>query len=182
MQNNNLIEKAAQISVSAHKEQRRKTDGSPYAVHPIMVAFLLDRHGFSDDVIAAALVHDVLEDTDFPREEIINILGQDILEIVDKVSEDKSLEWKARKEKYIETVKQSNEKVKAVSIGDKIHNAKSLIAFHKEHGAETWDKFNKPKDLKLWFEKEMLKAFKETWDHPLIAEYEKLVNEMESLD
>nr|HPM28652.1 HD domain-containing protein [Candidatus Portnoybacteria bacterium] len=59
-----LIEKAIRIIVTAHANQKRKNDGSPYVVHPLMVAIKLMKYNFSDEVIAAALVHDVLEDTD----------------------------------------------------------------------------------------------------------------------
>jgi (p)ppGpp synthase/HD superfamily hydrolase len=178
---NNLIEKATKIAVIAHKKQVRKTDNSPYVVHPISVAFKLMQNGFSSKVVAAALVHDVLEDTDFPLEKLREELGNDVLTIVEGVSEDKNLPWKERKQKYIESVRNGSEDIKAVSISDKIHNAKSILDFYQNHGVETWSKFSRGKNDKMWFENEMLKTFQETWDHPLIEEYKKLVDEMNSL-
>jgi guanosine-3',5'-bis(diphosphate) 3'-pyrophosphohydrolase len=61
----NLVEKALRIAVLYHKDQKRKVDNLPYIVHPVMVALKLAKYGFDDVVIAAALVHDILEDTDF---------------------------------------------------------------------------------------------------------------------
>lgn len=66
----NKIEKALRIAVEAHKDQTRKGDGSPYIVHPLMVAFKLQKYNFPDAVIVAALTHDVLEDTDYPEEKL----------------------------------------------------------------------------------------------------------------
>ncbi len=179
---NNLIEKAVKIAVIAHKKQVRKTDNSPYVVHPISVAFKLMQNKFSDKIVAAALVHDVLEDTDFSVEKLEKELGKDVLSIVEGVSEKKGLSWEERKKEYIKSVRNGSEDIKAVSIADKIHNAKSLIAFHKKYGAKTWDKFSRKKEVKLWFENEMLKMFQEAWDHPLIKEYEILVKKMNKLD
>lgn len=180
--NPSLIEKAAGIMVAAHANQERKTDGSPYIIHPMMVALKLAKLGFSDSVIAAALVHDVLEDTDFSKDQLREELGEEVFAIVKTVTEDNSLEWEERKQKYKEAVKNASEAVKAVSIGDKIHNLECLITGHAEMGSQIWDKFNRGKEKKLWFEKEMLKMFKETWPHPLVDEYEKLLEEAEKLD
>ena len=95
---NNLVEKALCIAIIAHRDQKRKNDGSPYAMHPLMVALKLARHEFSDTVIAAALVHDVLEDTNFSKDEMQRQLGDEVLVIVTALSENKSLSWKERKE------------------------------------------------------------------------------------
>ncbi len=177
-----LIEKAIRIAVVAHKEQIRKTDSSPYVAHPLMVAFKLMKHNFSDEVIAAAITHDVLEDTEFPEEKLKEELGDEVLAIIKGVSEDTDLEWEKRKEKYIESVKNGGEEIWAVSIADKIHNAESLIDFHGEHGPDTWGKFSRPKDQKLWFEEEMLKMLQESWQHPLVDEYKVLVDRLKALD
>lgn len=182
--NNNLslIEKALQIALEAHKNQKRKTDNTPYIIHPIMCAFKLKDYEFSEEVIAAALVHDVFEDSDFPEKDLRNDLGEEVFKIVKALSEDKSLEWEERKKLYIEKIKNALQEVKAVSVVDKIHNAESLILAHEKQGKDVWSKFNRGKDEKLWFEKEVLKALKETWHHPLILEYESLVEKMKKLE
>lgn len=177
-----LIEKALRVAVSAHKEQVRKTDGSPYVVHPIMVARYVEQHGFAPHVVAAALVHDVLEDTTVSEDELRNELGDTVVNIVTAVSEDKKLQWMDRKKKYIADVTAAHEEVWAVSIADKIHNAESLISFHKKHGADTWKNFNKGKEEKVWFERTLYENLKKVWNHPLLTEYKKLVKTLETLD
>jgi (p)ppGpp synthase/HD superfamily hydrolase len=173
-----LIEKAARIAVIAHADQKRKSDGFPYIIHPFMVAMKLMKYGFDDTTIAAALIHDVLEDTNLSQEEIKEELGGDVLEITKTVTEDKSLKWEDRKQKYAQAVKNGSSAAKAVSIADKIHNAENLIFTYSQIGSEIWGKFNRGRDAKIKNEEEMLKTFKESWSHPLIEEYEKLVEQM----
>lgn len=177
-----LIEKAARIAVIAHKEQKRKTDDLPYIVHPCMVALKLAKYNFSDTTVAAALVHDVLEDTNVSADELGEALGSEIVEIVSTLSEDKSLPWEERKKKYVEAVRRGSDEVKAISAADKIHNLESVLAAYEEQGEEVWKKFNRGKEKKLWFENEMLRMFKETWTHPLVDEYEALVEKMKRLE
>jgi (p)ppGpp synthase/HD superfamily hydrolase len=175
-------EQAVQIALQAHATQVRKSDNSPYVVHPIMVAHILAQHGFSDTVCAAALVHDVLEDTEMTRDELVRALGEEVVQVVDAVSEDASLQWEERKAAYAKKVGESSEGAKAVSIGDKIHNLQSLLDTHKEQGPSLWSKFNRGKDQKLWFEELMLQTFRDTWQHPLVDEYAELVEKMRTLE
>ncbi|MFA6467168.1 MAG: HD domain-containing protein [Patescibacteria group bacterium] len=177
-----IITKAHRLMLKAHGQQKRKTDGSPYVIHPLMVAKKLARLDFSDAVIAAAMVHDVLEDTEVDEKILRQELGDEVVNIILPLSEDKSLEWEERKKRYIEDVKNASVETKAVSIADKIHNLESLIAGHKNMGPVIWTKFNRGREQKINFEKAMLQAFKDSWDHPMIAEYDKLLREVEKLD
>ena len=177
-----LIEKAYRLMLSAHGQQTRKTDDSPYVVHPLMVAKKLARLGFSDAVIAAAMVHDVLEDTEVDEKTLRQELGDKVVDIILPLSENKSLEWQERKKIYIEKVKNASVETKAVAIADKIHNLESLLAGHKDMGPVIWTKFNRGREQKINFEKEMLQVFQKSWDNPMVAEYEKLLKEVEKLD
>jgi (p)ppGpp synthase/HD superfamily hydrolase len=177
----NIIEKAVRISVMAHKNQIRKVDNLPYIIHPFMVALKLASYNFPEIVIAAALTHDVLEDTDFGEDRLRNELGDEVLEIVKAVTNDHSLPWEEKKKKYLETVRKGSEDVKAVAVADKIHNLESLLLAYKEYGPRVWKKFNASKEQKLWFENEVLRMLKETWQHPLIDEYEKLLVQIKHL-
>lgn len=176
-----VIERAIAIAVDAHKAQVRKTDASPYIVHPFMVALMLTKNGFSDEIVAVGLVHDVLEDSTIPLEQLREELGEEIVEIVRAVTEDTSLPWEERKQKYVEAVRTADIGAKAVSLCDKIHNLECLIAGHEIQGPAIWQKFNRGKEMKLWFEESMLKMFKETWQHPLIDRYESLVEKVKAL-
>jgi (p)ppGpp synthase/HD superfamily hydrolase len=177
-----LIKKAADIAAVAHKGQERKQGRVPYIAHPAAVAIILARHGFSEEVIAAALVHDVLEDTDFPESELRAAMGEEVMAIIGAVTNDDSLSWEEKKQKYIESVRAGSEEVKAVATADKIHNMQDLLETYEKEGPAVWEYFNQGKEKKVWFEEAMLAMLKETWNHPLVAEYEKLVERMRSLD
>jgi len=177
----NIIEKAVRISVVAHKDQTRKGDDLPYIIHPFMVAIKLAKNNFPDTVIAAALTHDVLEDTEYPEDKLKNELGAEVLEIVKSVTNDDSLPWEEKKKKYVETVRAGSDGAKAVAVADKIHNLESLLLAYSKQGPELWKKFNRGKVQKLWFENEVLKMLKETWQHPLVEEYEKLLEQEREL-
>jgi len=176
-----LVEKAVRVSVAAHGGQTRKGDNLPYIIHPFMVALKLAKYNFSDAVIAAALTHDVLEDTDFGEEKLKQELGSEVLEIVKAVTNDDSLPWEEKKKKYVETVRSGSEGAKAVAVADKIHNLESLMIAYAEQGPELWKKFNRGKEQKLWFENEVLKMLKQAWKHPLIDEYEGLLEQEKKL-
>jgi (p)ppGpp synthase/HD superfamily hydrolase len=176
--NMSLIERALKVAVVAHAGQVRKSDGSPYIVHPVMVARMLDRAGFSEEVVAAALVHDVLEDTDVTEAELRAALGDAVVDIVFGVSEQTELPWEERKQKYIERVASSGEAVMAVSVADKIHNAESLLDAAASMGSRVWEVFNRGKEKKLWFEESLYAALVPKFQHPILAQYRTLIDAM----
>jgi (p)ppGpp synthase/HD superfamily hydrolase len=174
-----LVERAARLAARAHRLQERKADGSPYIVHPFMVAMALTRHGFPQPVIAAALVHDVLEDTDVPARELEARLGREVLDLVQAVTNEELPDWHEKKRRYIARVAGAPEGARAVAAADKIHNLQSLLAAWREQGPEVYRKFNKGMEDKLWFEREMLAMLRRTWSHPLVEEYGELLRTFE---
>lgn len=176
-----LLEKAARIAAVAHKDQLRKEGPYPYIEHPVLIALELEKHGFGDEVVAAALVHDVLEDTDYPEADMRAALGEEVMAIVDSVTNDDSLSWEGKKKKYIETVRAGSVGAKAVATADKIANARSLLTAYATQGSEIWKHFNAGREKKLWFENAMLAMLQETWQHPLVDEYAALVAQMNAL-
>ncbi len=178
----NLTEKALRLAARAHEGQMRKEGGLPYIIHPVMVAFMLERSGFDEQTVAAALVHDVLEDTQTSAEELERELGSGVRSMVEALTYDKTLPWKEQRLHYIESVRASGGEVKAICTADKIHNAQSLIASHEKEGKDVWTHFTRGKEDKLWFEEEVLKMLQESWDHALIGEYAVLIAQMRELE
>lgn len=169
------------VAVRAHAGQTRKESDLPYISHPCMVALILARHGFEDAVIAAGLTHDVLEDTEVGEEELRSAIGEEAFAIVTEVTNDDTLGWTEKKQKYIDTVRTAEMGAKAVATADKIHNAQSLLMAYEEQGPALWAHFNAGREKKLWFETEMLRMLEETWTHPLVDEYAELVRKMAAL-
>lgn len=176
-----LLEKAFRMALEGHASQKRKGEETPYITHPVGVALILARYGFEEEVIAAGLAHDLVEDTTYTEEDLREELGDTVTDIVMSVTNSATLPWKDKKKAYIESVKEGSVGAKAVSVADKVHNAESLIARYRDMGTRLWSDFNASREDKLWFEEAMLSMLKETWSHPLVDEYEVLVTEMRTL-
>lgn len=177
-----IIEKAIALALRAHEGQMRKEAPTPYIVHPVRVAILLARYGFSDEVVAAGLVHDVVEDTSLSLKDIGNELGENIATLVAPVTHDNTLPWDEKKKTYIEAVRHANDDVKAISTTDKIANAESLISAHARDGSAVWKYFNVGREKKIWFEEAMLTMLKESWQCPMVDEYARMVVRLKALD
>ena len=176
-----LTERALIIAAQAHAGQMRKHSDVPYIEHPVMVAFKLHAYGFDETVIAAALVHDVLEDTVVTDAELCAVVGDEVMQIVRVVSFDPTLSWEERRIKYVDTLRTASVSAKAVSVADKIHNAESLLATATIQGPAVWALFNRGREQKLWFEELVLTMLRETWEHPLIDEYAQLIEQMKAI-
>lgn len=167
-----------------HVGQKRKGDGKPYIVHTLEVAHMLWKNKFSSEIIAAGYCHDLLEDTKCQEHEIEDACGQEVLRIVKAVSNDEELsdtsDWEKKKSKYVESVRAGGEKAIMVSVADKVANLYSFFEQYEKEGPKLWQKFNRGKDKKVWFEKEVLKMAKQQWNHPLLAEFERLIVKLES--
>ncbi len=172
-------EAALRLAYTAHGAQVRKTDNSPYIIHPIMVSHLLTQHSVSEEVIVAALLHDVLEDTTVSPDAIIAVGGEVVLAIVEAVTEDKSLPYEDRKSAYINQVVAGGEAVWLVSVADKIHNAQSLLDYIEQVGDTAWNVFNRGKADKLGFERKLHTALSAVWQHPLLDRYGQLIQTLE---
>ncbi len=172
-------ESALRLALRVHATQTRKTDGSPYVIHPIMVAHLLTQHSASEEVIVAALLHDVLEDTAVTPDEVKAVGGEGVLQIVEAVSENKDLSWEERKEAYVHTVVHGGESVWLVSVADKIHNAESLLDHIAVAGDEAWSVFNRGKESKIWFETLLHTELAKVWQHPLLERYGALIEDLQ---
>jgi (p)ppGpp synthase/HD superfamily hydrolase len=123
--NTSLILRAVHFAAKKHRDQRRKDHASsPYINHPIAVALLLAETGQVNDpeIIAAALLHDTIEDTDTSPEELEAAFGPRVRAIVEEVTDDKSLRKVERKRRQIEHASKLSPGAALVKLGDKISN------------------------------------------------------------
>ena len=93
---------ATRLAAEAHKNQRRKTDKTPYISHPYSVAMLLEILGFPEVSVIAGILHDTVEDTTLTYKVIEDSLncGEEVSEIVKQLTENKNLSWEDRKFEY----------------------------------------------------------------------------------
>jgi guanosine-3',5'-bis(diphosphate) 3'-pyrophosphohydrolase len=121
----NLLIKAMSFAAHKHKDQRRKDkEASPYINHPIGLAEVLVNVGNVTDIntICAALLHDTVEDTETTPEELTEIFGAEISDLVMEVTDDKSLDKEVRKQAQIDHAKHLSKGARAVKLADKICN------------------------------------------------------------
>ena len=124
-----ILIKCADFAACKHKDQRRKdADETPYINHPIGVANILTSEGKITDpiVIQAALLHDTVEDTDTTIEEIGDVFGDKIKQIVAEVTDDKALPKQTRKQVQIDTAHKKSPEAKLVKLADKLYNLRDL--------------------------------------------------------
>jgi (p)ppGpp synthase/HD superfamily hydrolase len=122
-----LVRRAYVFAERAHRGQRRK-DGQAYISHPVRVARLLGALGYDAEVVAAALLHDVVEDTQVTLEEIRVAFGPRVALLVHCVSEDPGLAGAERKVAYRERVRLAPRDAGAICAADKVCNVEDLRA------------------------------------------------------
>ena len=129
----NIVEKALIVAYNAHSGQVRKYDGTPYVVHPIRVAAILKEHGFTEELMqAAALLHDVVEDTLLTTQDINKEFGPLIAglvgEVTDKCTKENypNLNRKTRKKMELERLIIASPEARALKLADMIDNTQSL--------------------------------------------------------
>lgn len=124
-----LVLKAAAYAAHQHRDQRRKdAEASPYINHPLAVANILADAGVRDQcVLAAALLHDTIEDTTTTADELRVTFGEEIAGIVLEVTDDKSLPKARRKELQVEHAPHLSEGAALVKLADKIANLTDIL-------------------------------------------------------
>lgn len=172
-----------------HVKQTRKGGDIPYVSHLLAVASLVLEHGGNEDEVIAALLHDAIEDQAINycgsapalRLDIRQKFGDAVAEIVDGCTEQKSLEieWRQRKERYIAHISKASLSIRLVSAADKLHNARSVLSDYQLLADELWDRFNAGKIDQLWYYRELVKAFRDAGNSPLIDELDRVVTELE---
>ena len=144
-----LVSEAIAFAVKVHDGMRRKKSEVPYILHPLEAAVIVSTMTSNQEVIAAAVLHDVVEDTAVTIEEIEEKFGKRVRELVESETENKREElpafetWRIRKEESLEVLKNTNDiSVLMVWIGDKLANIRSIYREWKIEGNSIWEKFN----------------------------------------
>src|ERR1019366_10101548 len=129
--NAGLIIKALAFAAHKHRDQRRKdVSASPYINHPIALADVLCNEGgiTDENVLCTALLHDTVEDTETTPEELTQLFGKTISELVMELTDDKTLPKAERKRLQIEHAPHASYQAKLVKLADKISNLRDIAA------------------------------------------------------
>ena len=181
-----MVEKALQFATDAHSGQLRKGTNRPYIQHPIQTMQIVRRLTDDEEVIAAAVLHDTLEDTGVTREELEKAFGKRVADLVAGVSENKRADrpaeetWAERKQETIENLKDASRVVKLICLGDKLSNIRMMAKDYEVLGDELWERFNqKDKNLHCWYYSEIYKILREEFGD--IEEIRDYKNQLEKV-
>ena len=142
-----LLDKAIIFAVKAHSGTERRGKGFPYIVHPMEAMEIVASMTADQELLAAAALHDTVEDTDVTVDLIREEFGDRIADLVaaesDKIMEGVSEEesWRARKQAGIDLLKKAPRDVKIVALGDKLSNMRAIARDHDKIGDRIWDMF-----------------------------------------
>ena len=144
-----LVSEAIAFAVKAHDGMRRKKSEVPYILHPMEAAVIVGTMTDDQNLIAAAALHDVVEDAGITIEEIEEKFGKRVRELVSSETEDKRADlppsdtWRIRKEESLSVLRNTNDVgVLMVWLGDKLANMRSIYRDFKVEGVAMWQKFN----------------------------------------
>lgn len=181
-----LLETAVNIANKAHSGQTRKGSEIAYIIHPMEAAaiassILIQLDMYDENIVAAAVLHDTLEDTELTVADLKEYCSQKTVDLVLVQSEDKSKSWKERKQHTIETLKNSTRDIDVliVHLADKLSNMRSISRDVNIIGDELWNRFNqKMKSEQGWYYKSILENLVGLEDVEEYKEYKLLTEKV----
>ena len=176
-----MFEEAVKFATQAHAGQKRTGTNLPFIMHPLEVASIVAAMTTDEEMLCAAVLHDVLEDcSHISRNDILENFGKRVTALVAQESEDKSKSWVERKGRTIEFLKkEASRNAKIIALGDKLANIRSMARDYEALGDELWLRFNmKDKDMQGWYYKGLIAGFEELKEYREYQEYCSLVRQV----
>lgn len=173
-----VLEKAICFAVHAHSGQKRKVSGSPYILHPLEAAQIAASMTNDEDILAAVVLHDTVEDCGVDPAELKEKFGDRVFCLVMHETEDKmrdipaSDSWEARKGSTLGALKETHDiGVKIMWLSDKLSNLRSICYVYQTIGDEIWKSFNqKDKSRHEWYYRTAAEYLSDLSDTPAYKE------------
>ena len=183
--NTDLLDRAIIFAVQAHAGTERRGKGFPYIVHPLEAVEIVATMTPDQELLAAAALHDTVEDTDITVEQLREAFGDRIASLVasesDEVHEGVCEEhsWHARKRAAIERLSHASRDAKMVALGDKLSNMRAIARDYAVQGDALWNLFH-AKDRKdhEWHYRGLADALRELSGTFAFKEFERLINQV----
>jgi GTP diphosphokinase / guanosine-3',5'-bis(diphosphate) 3'-diphosphatase len=181
-----VLDEAIIFAVNAHSGYMRKGSNIPYILHPLEAAAIVATMTEDEEVIAAAVLHDVVEDTYATIDDIKDKFGDNISRLVAAETENKregqSKEdtWRIRKQETIEHLMYSpSREVKLLTLGDKLSNIRAIYKDYSAVGNDVWLRFNqKDSNEHAWYYKAVMEVTSDLHIYPAWQEFKSLVTVM----
>ena len=179
-----MIEEAIEFAANAHAGTTRKGKKRPFILHPIEAMLIVADVTDDEEVIAAAVLHDTIEDTKKERSEIAEKFGERVASLVDSESENKRAHlsaestWKVRKQETIDHLRTAERDVKLICLGDKLSNLREMARDYKNIREALWERFNqKDKRMHEWYYRSILEILEAEFSEcpEIIEEYRTLM-------
>ena len=177
-----LVSEAIMFAVAAHDGMRRKKSETPYILHPMEAAVIVGTMSDDQELIAAAVLHDAIEDAGVAIETIEAKFGKRVRALVESETEDKradlppSATWRIRKEESLLVLKNTDDTaVLMVWLGDKLANMRAIYRDFKVEGNAMWQRFNqKNVEEQAWYYRSIAKLTERLSDTTAWLEYKTL--------
>jgi (p)ppGpp synthase/HD superfamily hydrolase len=144
VRDSDLLGEALSLAAEAHGGQQRN-DGSPYLAHPLRVCELLAHAGGDEATLAAALLHDAVEDSELTVGEVVRRFGVEVGELVAALTEDVSIDdWARRKNALRDQVAAAGPRAAAIYGADKLANVRDMRDLYRAHGEDAIDLHKAP--------------------------------------
>ena len=139
-----LVDSAIRFAVDAHSGTERRGKGFPYIIHPLEAMEIVATITNDPEMLAAAVLHDTVEDTDVTTEDIRKIFGERVSRLVVSDTSDSTLGWRERRRGVMDRLARSAWEDKVVAIGDKLSNLRAVYRDYKQGGESFWSRFHAP--------------------------------------
>lgn len=180
--NTDFVDKAARFAIAAHAGTERRGKGFPYVIHVMEAAAIVASITNDPDLIAAALLHDVIEDTETTEETLRTEFGDRVADLVMGESDiempglSEADSWQARKQYAINRLAHQSRDGKIVALGDKLSNMRAIARDFDEIGDELWNRFHAPDPrLHQWHYEKLAEAMKDLADTAAYREFSYLI-------
>lgn len=180
-----LLDRAIVFALRAHAGTERRGKGFPYIVHPLEAVEIVATMTADQELLAAAALHDAVEDTDVTIEQIREEFGEHIASLVEAESDikvtgvSKEESWRIRKQAAIDRLAAAPLDAKMVALGDKLSNMRAIARDYSEQGDALWNLF-RMKDRKdhEWHYRGLAASLRELQDTFAYKEFEQLINQV----
>ena len=183
--NTELLDRAIIFAVHAHAGTERRGKGYPYIVHPMEAVEIVATMTADQELLAAAVLHDTVEDTDVTVEQLRAEFGERVASLVadesdvmpEGVTEEDS--WHQRKQAAIDRLSKASHDAKMVAMGDKLSNMRAIARDYAELGDALWNRFHTsdPKEH-AWHYRGLADALRELDETEAYREFESLINQV----